>query len=176
MPASPSAAFTATGEAAVMYFSMSDKRKGSGAAHAEEAAFTCSWRSASLCNDPQLQRQRKGARQPLRHRLRENQHAQQHRLQTQFCSSHRRLQPLPLEHEHLAPQHCFSSKRYGTCVVILAELLCLSYFVNFTAAQLFACPGAWTTAALSGPRSNLAATSLPNKGLAMFAGGNKEGL
>ena len=31
--------------------------------------------------------------------------------------------------------------------------------------------GAWTTAALSASRYNLAATSLPNDGLAMFAGG-----
>jgi hypothetical protein len=33
--------------------------------------------------------------------------------------------------------------------------------------------GAWTTAALSAARYNLAATSLPNDGLAIFAGGSR---
>ena len=31
--------------------------------------------------------------------------------------------------------------------------------------------GRWTTAALSAPKGSLAATSLPNQGLAIFAGG-----
>ena len=35
--------------------------------------------------------------------------------------------------------------------------------------------GTWTTAALSENRSSLAATSLPNAGLAMFAGGHNQG-
>ena len=35
--------------------------------------------------------------------------------------------------------------------------------------------GRWTTAALSVARDNLAATSLPNQGLAIFAGGGIPG-
>ena len=35
--------------------------------------------------------------------------------------------------------------------------------------------GSWTTAALSVARSYLAATSLPNQGLAIFAGGQASG-
>ncbi len=36
--------------------------------------------------------------------------------------------------------------------------------------------GGWTTAALSGARSRLAATSLPDQGLAIFAGGYTTGM
>ena len=43
---------------------------------------------------------------------------------------------------------------------------------NFNTVDIFnATSGVWTTAALSVARYNLAATSLPNDGLAIFAGG-----
>jgi hypothetical protein len=43
----------------------------------------------------------------------------------------------------------------------------------FNTVDIFnAAVGVWTTAALSVARSAVAATSLPNFGLAMFAGGN----
>ena len=44
--------------------------------------------------------------------------------------------------------------------------------VAFNTVDIFnATSGVWTTAALSVARCNLAATSLPNEGLAIFAGG-----
>ena len=48
----------------------------------------------------------------------------------------------------------------------------LNCIVNVAAAQLEACPGAWSTAALRVNRQSFAATSLPNQGLAIFAGGS----
>jgi hypothetical protein len=48
--------------------------------------------------------------------------------------------------------------------------------VAFTAVDIFnVTSGVWTTAILSGPRSFFAATSLPNDGLALFAGGRYPG-
>ncbi len=49
--------------------------------------------------------------------------------------------------------------------------------VSFDVVDIFdGINGRWTTAALSVSRSNLAATSLPNQGLAMFAGGSGIGM
>jgi hypothetical protein len=46
-------------------------------------------------------------------------------------------------------------------------------FDDSNAVDIFnATSGTWTTAALSVARFGLAATSLPNQGLALFAGGN----
>ncbi len=49
-------------------------------------------------------------------------------------------------------------------VVVLVVLMDTVDIFNATS-------GEWSTAALSEPRSQLAATSLPNQGLAIFAGG-----
>jgi hypothetical protein len=87
-------------------------------------------------------------------------------------SLNHQLQPRPLRHEDGAPRLCSSSRRLRTDAVDLAVLLCLSCMVHVAAAQLVACPGAWSTAALSVGRRYLAATSLPNQGLAIFAGGH----
>jgi hypothetical protein len=43
------------------------------------------------------------------------------------------------------------------------------------AAQPGQCPATWTTADLSAARTYLVATSLPNQGLAIFAGGETGG-
>jgi len=61
----------------------------------------------------------------------------------------------------------------GAAAVAVALLLCLCSVIGIAAAQQgpSACSGAWSTAALSVARLNLAATSLPNQGLAIFAGG-----
>jgi hypothetical protein len=55
----------------------------------------------------------------------------------------------------------------------------MRFAVNFdyvfpsNAVDIFdATSGRWRTAALSFPRADFAATSLPNQGLAIFAGGN----
>ena len=59
------------------------------------------------------------------------------------------------------------------CSSSLVLLFAACVFVSMAAAQHgnSASPGTWTTAALSVPRAVFAATSLPNEGLAIFAGG-----
>jgi hypothetical protein len=61
-----------------------------------------------------------------------------------------------------------SAWRHHTAAAAVAVVLC---FISMAAAQPGQCPAAWTTAALSVARSDLVATSLPNQGLAIFAGG-----
>ena len=58
--------------------------------------------------------------------------------------------------------------RHHTAAAAVAVMLC---FISTAAAQPGQCPAAWTTAALSVARGYLAATSLLNQGLAIFAGG-----
>jgi hypothetical protein len=65
-----------------------------------------------------------------------------------------------------------STWRHHTAAAAVAVMLC---FISMAAAQPGQCPAAWTTAALSVGRDLLAATSLPNQGLAMFAGGEISG-
>jgi hypothetical protein len=61
--------------------------------------------------------------------------------------------------------------RHGPAAAAAAVLLCLSCVARITAAQQAPCSSAWSTAALSVARYSLAAASLPNQGLAIFAGG-----
>jgi hypothetical protein len=61
--------------------------------------------------------------------------------------------------------------RHGPAAAVAAVLLCLSFFARIASAQQTPCSSAWSTAALSVARGGLAATSLPNQGLAIFAGG-----
>jgi len=61
--------------------------------------------------------------------------------------------------------------RYGPAAAAAAVLLCLSFVTRIASAQQARCSSAWSTAALSVARGYLAATSLPNQGLAIFAGG-----
>jgi hypothetical protein len=75
-----------------------------------------------------------------------------------------------LGHEDGAPRLYSSSKCCGTDAVFVAVLLCLGSIVNVAAAELAAC-AVWSTAALSLARGDLVATSLPNQGLAVIAGG-----
>jgi hypothetical protein len=65
------------------------------------------------------------------------------------------------------------------CVVLdmYASLIyctaCSSFSCNSKVVQIFnATSGTWSTAVLSVARSDLAATSLPNHGIAIFAGGD----
>jgi hypothetical protein len=60
---------------------------------------------------------------------------------------------------------CLSCRR-------LLLMPCAGSSVAVTTVDIFnATSGIWTTAALSVARWNIAATSLPNEGLAIFAGG-----
>ena len=52
-------------------------------------------------------------------------------------------------------------------------MLCADFAIDHSAVDIFnAISGRWSTAALSVARFSLAATSLPNQGLAIFAGGD----
>jgi hypothetical protein len=80
---------------------------------------------------------------------------------------------------HSQPQLLQSAgcvQRLGSCsgsgVAAVAVMLCMACIVEIAAAQKALCSSAWSTAALSVFRTELAAaTSLPNQGLAFFAGG-----
>ena len=67
-------------------------------------------------------------------------------------------------------------RRSMLCSGSLVLLFAGCVFVSMAAAQHgnSASPGTWTTAALSVARAALAATSLPNDGLAIFAGGGAD--
>jgi hypothetical protein len=91
-------------------------------------------------------------------RMRENE--QPCGVATRRRRSRRRLQPLQTW-----------GARHGPAAAAAAVLLCLGYVAHIAAAQQAPCSSAWTTAALSVARQYLAATSLPNQGLAIFAGG-----
>jgi hypothetical protein len=57
------------------------------------------------------------------------------------------------------------------------EIVCICAIFSSAVAQQFvtsASLGSWSTSSLSSPRTALAATSLPNVGVAMFAGGEGE--
>ena len=85
----------------------------------------------------------------------------------------RRSRPrqLPLRTAGCAQRLGSSGARYGPAAAAAAVLLCVSWFAGIAAAQQAPCSSGWTTAALSVARDSLAATSLPNQGLAIFAGG-----
>ena len=56
--------------------------------------------------------------------------------------------------------------------LLIADAVCAGGSSSGTTVDIFnARSGIWTTAALSVARSDLVATSLPNDGLAIFAGG-----
>jgi hypothetical protein len=76
------------------------------------------------------------------------------------------LQPPQTDHCHMRPN--IATWRRNTFLTAIAVPLC---FISMAAAQPGQCPAAWTTAALSVARYQLAATSLPNQGFAVFAGG-----
>jgi hypothetical protein len=145
-PASSLASYAALGYAEAALFSTKAECQCSGAVCADDAPSLSSSRSTASCVDSQVRKMRERQLYP-------------------------RLRPRPLRHEHEALRLCSSNKRYGTDAVFVAVLLCLGCIVNVAAAQLRTCPGVWSTAALSVGRRYLAATSLPNQGLAIFAGG-----
>ena len=125
-----------------------------------------------LAGDGHLHRRRR--KKPRRKRLlsRENETAGVERAsQPTLKSQQRARQQLQSLHaQRCTPRHCFSTKSYGDAAAA-AVLLCLCCAVGIAAAQQTPCPSGWSTAVLSEARSYLAAASLPNQGLAIFAGG-----
>jgi hypothetical protein len=75
------------------------------------------------------------------------------------------LQPTRTDRAYTRPSS--ATWRRHTAAAAVAVMLC---FFSTAAAQPGQCPAAWTTAALSVARVSVAATSLPNQGLAIFAG------
>jgi hypothetical protein len=65
----------------------------------------------------------------------------------------------------------FRTSRRAAADVVVAVLLCSCLCFGAAAQDPLDCPRVWSTAQLSVNRTYLAATSLPNQGLAIFAGG-----
>jgi hypothetical protein len=70
----------------------------------------------------------------------------------------------------------FRASRRAAAAVVVAVLLCSCLCFGAAVQDLPDCPRVWSTAALSVARYDLAATSLPDQGLAIFAGGFKTGM
>jgi hypothetical protein len=172
-PASPSASYAALGEAAGVHVSkkgVKGERKcarAEGAARGGAPSLSSSSCTASCVDSRQLG----GGTTPLRQSVHEHKNARRVCRRMQESLPPPWLPPQQLAHEDGASCVCSSSKRCMSDAMVVAVLLCLSCILNVAAAQEFACPGAWSTAALSVARRSFAATSLPNQGLAMFAGG-----
>jgi hypothetical protein len=66
---------------------------------------------------------------------------------------------------------CLSGRRFVLLIASASLMPCAGGSVNNAVDIFNVTSGAWSTAALSVGRLNLAATSLPNQGLAIFAGG-----
>ena len=79
-------------------------------------------------------------------------------------------------HRTARPSPSDSTALHGTAAAAVAVMFCCLCVISTAAAQPGQCPAAWTTAALSVARGYLAATSLPEQGLAIFAGGYTTGL
>ncbi len=171
-PALSSVSYAALGHAAAAPVSTKGECQCSGAVCADDALSLSSSCSTASCVDSQVQRQHGGGTMPLQHRIRKRKNVQRvFRNALMRPLLHPQLQPLPREHEDGAPRPFSSSRCFRTDAVVVAVLLCLSCVFNVVAAQFEACPGAWSTAALSVARFSLAATSLPIEHLVIFAGG-----
>jgi hypothetical protein len=94
-----------------------------------------------------------------------------------FLHAAEQAQRLPPEtgHRTAQPSPSTALQNHGTATAAVAVMFCCLCVISTAAAQPGQCPAAWTTAALSEARRYLAATSLPEQGLAIFAGG-KTGL
>ena len=102
-------------------------------------------------------------------------HSQAHK-NTAVCglrvTEQEQLQPPQTDHFNTRPRVATYLNRHNTAAAVVVVTLC---FVSMAAAQPGQCPATWTTAVLSVARSYLAAASLPNQGLAVFAGGESGG-
>ncbi len=78
-----------------------------------------------------------------------------------------------LEVDHITPRQSAAFMSFRRAVATIAVLFSSLCIVGVAASQQgqSVCSEQWSTAALSVARVNLAATSLPNQGLAIFAGG-----
>jgi hypothetical protein len=88
-----------------------------------------------------------------------------------FLHAAEQAQRLPPETGHRTARPSPSTALHGTAAAAVAVMFCCLCVIGTAAAQQGQCPSAWTTAALSVARGYLAATSLPEQGLAIFAGG-----
>jgi hypothetical protein len=171
-PASPSASHATPDEAKFAPSLKMSKSPSSGAVCSDiSPSLRFSLRATSFFGLQLQQQEHGGKMNQLRQRLCKQQSAPPNCRKMQRHLIHHRLQPRPLVHENCAPRLCSSNKRCWTGAVIAFVALCLSCFINVAAAQEFACPGAWSNAALKQSRHSLAAASLPNQGLSIFAGG-----
>jgi hypothetical protein len=99
--------------------------------------------------------------------------AQEDTQHTERRVVHAWQQQQQVEADHMTPRLSAPTMRWGSSVVIIALLFCSLCVIGVAASQQeqSVCPEQWSTAVLSVGRGFLAATSLPNQGLAIFAGG-----
>ncbi len=87
-----------------------------------------------------------------------------------YATEQAQRQPPETGHRTARPNP--STALHGTAAAAVAVMFCCLCVIGTAAAQPGQCPAAWTTAALSVARTSLKATSLPEQGLAIFAGGD----
>ena len=92
-----------------------------------------------------------------------------------YCTEQAQRQWLPFKMDDWSSRTNRFASRYSSSAVAvaLAVMIISLCFVGTIATQQgpSACSAVWSTASLSVARYNVAATSLPNQGLAIFAGG-----
>ena len=88
-----------------------------------------------------------------------------------FVHGIEQAQRQPPQARHVTARLSPSTSLHDTAAAAAAVMFCSLCIIGMAAAQPGQCPAAWTTAALSVARGYFAATSLPEQGLAIFAGG-----
>ena len=93
-----------------------------------------------------------------------------------YATEQAQRQPPETGHRTARPSPSDSTALHGAAAAAVAVMFCCLCVIGTAAAQPGQCPAAWTTAALSVARTYLEATSLPEQGLAIFAGGDTRSL
>ncbi len=102
---------------------------------------------------------------------RDTQHTQKRAAQA--WQQEQQEQQQQLEVEHITPRRSAATMSFRRAVATIAVLLSSLCIVGVAASQQgqSVCLEQWSTDVLSAGRNGLSATSLPNQGLAIFAGG-----
>ena len=102
----------------------------------------------------------------------DTQHTQQQQQQQEQHQEQHQEQEQQLEVEHITPRRSAATMSFRRAVATIAVLFSSLCIVGVAASQQeqSVCSEQWSTAVLSVARQYLSATSLPNQGLAIFAG------
>ena len=98
---------------------------------------------------------------------------QQQQQQQQKQQQQQQQEQQQLEVDHVTPRRSAATMSFRRAVAIIAVLFSSLCIAGVAASQQeqSVCSEQWSTAVLSVARYSLSATSLPNEGLAIFAGG-----